>query len=1048
MTTTDAISAQVADLFSKLSVGTSEDRKGTAQKLAQAVKSANNIHCLQKCKVIEQIKTDAENLKSAPAREGALLAFTSICETVPVSDVYLAAVLNVVLERYGDKAPEVRKAAEEAGNAFVKVVSPHGIKMLLPTLFQAIEHGIKWQTKLGAISILRNFIVKAPKQVRLCLPDIMPSASGAMWDTKADVKNAASAAMMEACRLVGNPDIEAFIPALIQTIANPTEVPDCVYRLAATTFVTTVEAPALAIMMPLLVRGLAEPVTAVKRQTAVIIDNMCKLVADPSEAEFFLPKLLPGLERIIEVGADPELRSVCERARKTLLRAGGKNDANAHEETISAVKKVANEDSLLVNLKAVLLAVSPKSKDLVEDAFFVTLLKFTCSLASELVEHKNFEAGEWVSTLSPYFTAFIAKDVAEATAKAFVAKCVENVEAEKASHEEPDEEGEDLCNCEFSLAYGGMILLNSTKLHLKRGRRYGLCGPNGVGKSTLMRAIANGQLDGFPPQDQLKTVFVEHNLQASQAELSVVDFVLTDPMTKDIPKEEALKTLYEVGFNDEFQRKQVSALSGGWKMKLELARAMMVQADILLLDEPTNHLDKRNVKWLESYLTNLPNVTSMIVSHDSGFLDNVCTDIIHYEQRKLKRYKGNLSEFVRVKPEAKAYYTLESSQFKFKLPEPGFLDGVNTKDKAILKLSGVTYQYPGNDKLQLNRVSIACSLSSRVAVVGPNGAGKSTLIKVMTEEVVPTSGDVYRHPNLRLAYVAQHAFHHLEDHLDKTPNQYIQWRFQYGEDKELLEKQTRQLTDEDRKIMDQKILVEGEKRQIECFVGRRKLKKSFEYEIKFRGLPHEENHWFPRDQLEKWGFNKMVQAFDDKEAAKAGAYTRPLTAANVQKHLEELGLDPEFSSHSFIKGLSGGQKVKVVIGACTWNNPHMLILDEPSNYLDRDSLAALSAALKEYGGGVVIISHNSEFVDTVCPEKWDMEDGTLTISGEITTKKEKIEQVEVEESFDAFGNKIKLKSQKKLSKKEIRAKNRRKEAARKRGEEVSEDEEEDWPEDL
>jgi elongation factor 3 len=188
-----------------------------------------------------------------------------------------------------------------------------------------------------------------------------------------------------------------------------------------------------------------------------------------------------------------------------------------------------------------------------------------------------------------------------------------------------------------------------------------------------MRAIANGQLDGFPPADVLKTVFVEHNLQAVDADTSVFDFVRKDDMTQDVPEAEVIQTFESVGFNDEMRAKAVGSLSGGWKMKLELARAMMVHADILLLDEPTNHLDVKNVKWLEDYLNSLDQVTSMIVSHDSGFLDHVCTDIIHYENRKLKRYKGNLSEFVKVFPAAQAYYALQDTKLNFKLPEPGEL---------------------------------------------------------------------------------------------------------------------------------------------------------------------------------------------------------------------------------------------------------------------------------------------------------------------------------------------------------------------------------------
>jgi len=169
------------------------------------------------------------------------------------------------------------------------------------------------------------------------------------------------------------------------------------------------------------------------------------------------------------------------------------------------------------------------------------------------------------------------------------------------------------------------------------------------------------------------------------------------------------------------------------------------------------------VAWLENFLVTLKDVTCMLVSHDSGFLDRVCTDIIHYENRKLKRYRGNLSEFVKQKPEARSYYELSAATIKFTFPEPGYLEGVKTKDKGILKMARVAFKYPNTDRMILTGVSIYCSLSTRVAIHGANGAGKSTMIKLLTGELEPLEGTVWKHPNLRMAYVAQHAFHHIEE---------------------------------------------------------------------------------------------------------------------------------------------------------------------------------------------------------------------------------------------------------------------------------------------
>merc|ERR1712100_302354 len=125
-----------------------------------------------------------------------------------------------------------------------------------------------------------------------------------------------------------------------------------------------------------------------------------------------------------------------------------------------------------------------------------------------------------------------------------------------------------------------------------------------------------------------------------------------------------------------------------------------------------------------------------------------------------------------------------------------------------------------------------------------------------------------------------------------------------------------------------------------------------------------------KEKLEKHGFSKLIQRVDEREAARAGLYARPLTTANVEKHLIDFGLEAEFGTHNRIKGLSGGQKVKLVLGAAMWQQPHIVVMDEPTNYLDRDALGALACAVKEFGGGVLLITHNCEFADALKEETW------------------------------------------------------------------------------
>lgn len=314
-------------------------------------------------------------------------------------------------------------------------------------------------------------------------------------------------------------------------------------------------------MCPLLVRGLAERTPSIQRQTAVIIDNMCKLVENPAHAQQFLPKLLPGLDRMIEIGASPELRSVAERARATLVRVGG-GEPGSKDQVVTIAYTVSAEQ-VLETLKS-------KAAFVKESNFSAALLAYVSTLCSELIASRNFEKDAWASSIVPYLAAV--------GTEAEVSTLAEEVNAFYVDYDAKNaltnaavadvEEGELLCDCEFSLAYGGMILLNKTRLNLRRGQRYGLCGPNGVGKSTLMRAIADGQLEGFPPADELRTVFVEHNLQAEDADLPVATFIFQDEKIKDLDQKAVIEMLESVGFDKEKQEQAVGSLSGGWKMKL------------------------------------------------------------------------------------------------------------------------------------------------------------------------------------------------------------------------------------------------------------------------------------------------------------------------------------------------------------------------------------------------------------------------------------------------------------------------------------------------
>jgi len=1040
-------------MMQNLSVSKTQDEiNSAANNLAILMNGPIEEHAMP-LKAVETFKKQLANKKDAAVRERAVDGIKAIAahSTIsPAVEPYLISLLPLTLAAVGDKMTSVKNAAQAASQAIVRAINPNAVKAALPHIRNSIITAQKWPEKMNGLDCIETLVETAPTQLSFLVPTLIPIVSESMWDTKPEVKKKAYGTMEKICKLIENKDIEKFIPELIKCVAKPENVPETIHLLGATTFVTDVHEPTLAIMVPLLERGLAERETAIKRKAAVIVDNMCKLVEDPQIVAAFLPKLMPALTKNYENMADPEAREKTKQGLDTLKRVGAVKEDGSFPKV-----STAGEVSTVVGiLKSIL---EPKHKDALKSE---AVIEYVAAIAGQLIDEKVVDAPDWVSNTQEYLKTIVGEQDASAIADQLRKKASPGAE-EEAEGEPDDEEGEDLCNCQFNLAYGAKILLNQTHLRLKRGQRYGLLGPNGSGKSTLMRAINNEQVEGFPKKDEVKTVFVEHDLDAADTELTVIGWTMMklEQVGITTSREEIEKQLLEFGFLESQYDGPITSLSGGWKMKLALARAVFESPDILLLDEPTNHLDVKNVKWLEDYLINSP-CTSIIVSHDSKFLNNVIQHVIHYERFKLRRYRGNLTEFAKRVPAARSYFELGASEMEFKFPEPGFLEGVKTKAKAIVRVNKMSFQYPGTDKPQISDITFQVSLGSRIAVIGPNGAGKSTLVNVLTGELIPTTGEVYQHENIRIAYIKQHAFAHIDNHLDKTPSEYIQWRFQTGEDRETMDRANKIVTEDDEKAMDKIYKIEGSQRRVIGIHARRKFKNSYEYECSFAlgenvGQKNEkwipmmtaDNAWIPRSEIMA-SHQKMVADVDQKEALASGQF-RPLVRREIEQHGANFGLDAELISHSRMRGLSGGQRVKVVLAACTWQRPHLIVLDEPTNYLDRDSLGALSKALKSFEGGVVIISHNAEFTESLTNEVWSVVNGKMTPSGHnwvqgqgagprLTDKGD-----DEEDKFDAMGNKIEgNKKAKKLTSSELRKKKKDRMARRKRGEEVFTDEDE------
>ncbi|KDQ17743.1 hypothetical protein BOTBODRAFT_53272 [Botryobasidium botryosum FD-172 SS1] len=511
--------------------------------------------------------------------------------------------------------------------------------------------------------------------------------------------------------------------------------------------------------------------------------------------------------------------------------------------------------------------------------------------------------------------------------------------------------------------FGSHRILSGASLTLAHGRRYGLIGRNGVGKSTLLRHMALREVP-IPPHITIlfveqeivgdDTLAIESVLKADvwrekllneekmlNAKLTTLEAEPADSANRltEEAKEEASGRLAEVharlaemeaetgparaasllaglGFSEADQQRPTRTFSGGWRMRLALARALFVKPDLLMLDEPSNHIDLNALAWLEDYLQTWPS-TLLVVSHDRAFLDAVATDIVYQHSARLDYFKGNFTQFYTTKSERDRNLRKEyETQLQYRQHLQAFIDrwryNANRAAQAqskikileklpvleppateetetfkfvdaekisppLLQLSEVTFGYTP-DKVLLKGINIDVGLDSRIAVIGPNGAGKSTLIKLLTGELSPLSGQMNRNGRLRIGYFAQH-------HVDTlTPSM----------------------------------------SPVSFLASKYPGKSEQEY----------------RQHLGAFGITGLT------------------------------GLQT-------IKTLSGGQKSRVAFALLSLQQPHILLLDEPTNHLDIEGLDALMAALTNWNGGVILISHDERFITTVSQELWVCGDGTV-----------------------------------------------------------------------
>ena len=521
----------------------------------------------------------------------------------------------------------------------------------------------------------------------------------------------------------------------------------------------------------------------------------------------------------------------------------------------------------------------------------------------------------------------------------------------------------------IDVSIGGKRILLDTNLTLAYGRRYGLVGQNGIGKSTLLRALSKREvaipthisilhveqeiagdettalqavLDAdvwrkhlLKEQEKIITELAELEAErASMADTSAdaakldkqregLDITLSDVQSKlaemesDKAEPRAASILAGLGFSHERQQFATKTFSGGWRMRLALARALFCEPDLLLLDEPSNMLDVPSITFLSEYLQSYPS-TILVVSHDRAFLNEVATDIIHQHSERLDYYKGaNFESFYATKEERRKtakreyenqmaqrahlqafidkfrYNAAKSSEAQSRIkklekmpvleaPESEYIvhfkfPDVEKLSPPIIQMSNVSFGYT-KDKPLLKNVDLDVQLDSRIGIIGPNGAGKTTALKLLIGALSPSSGLISANPRLRIGFFAQH-------HVDA------------------LDMNTSAVS----------------------FMA-----------AKYPGKSDEEY----RRHLGAFGITGMT---------------------GLQK----------------MELLSGGQKSRVAFACLGLTNPHILVLDEPSNHLDIEAMDALSAALREFQGGVLMVSHDVTMLENVCDSLWICDHGTV-----------------------------------------------------------------------
>lgn len=914
----------------------------------------------------------------------------------------LIALIPYLLESGSNKTHQLN--IESIFNDLISVLNPYAFESVYREISKVFT-GVKSQSKVLGLKVICQYSIIHPSIIASNLYLIIESLIDLVSDIKKEVKVAVQECWVAICATIENVDIQPIINTMIEGYMNPsTKTENSLEVLASTPFVNDIDIPTLSLLIPMLVRAMRENKVVCQRKAAVVMDTLCKLIKNPVYARIFYNKLTWILDKGINEIAIEEVRNVCTRSKATLNKVYDQ----ANTKMIDSITK----ESCFSIYHDEIVKVDPSITINQLDS----AIHYTIDLVLNLVKYEVRDQTIYRGCISPYLPINLSKEAIETISNSISKVLIDTITVYEY---DPEDNEENLCDCMFSLAYGTRVLLHQTPLKLKLNHTYGILGHNGAGKSTLLRAMANKTLQGFP---DIEATYIEHHIPEDKHDIITLDYIATNPkiIAKGISREEIARNLAELYVTEHMMNSPLSTLSGGNVQRVNLILAKLAADPLILMDEPTNHIDALSIVWLKNYIKTTENTTFLIISHDIKFMDEVCTNMIHYETLKLKVYRGNVTEFVKQNPEAAFYFqTTSQDVLSFSIPDPGPLEGVKSLTKSVLSMKNCFFQYPTAPKPQLSGITVQVSQAARIIIAGVNGAGKSTLVKILVGELEPNGGIIERHPNLRMAYIPQNISASLDPHKQMTPIEYVMWRYRLGSDREQANKNTLTLTEEEIEAIKQKAKL-NKTFIIKELSSRRAGKREHEYEAKSEGTV-ELVQWFSKGELIEMGYEKMVKEFDEKLAMESMMGQRKLTTGEIQKHMNSFGLEPEIAQHTKINALSSGQKMRCYLAAATFYLPHVIIFDEPTNFLDRESTNALSDAIKNFKGGVLVISHNDDFYNAITREKWLLENGTMTVFGDNMIEalekerkrqekenSKKLKLDEAEDKYDSLGNKIEV----------------------------------------